>query len=62
MIRFPKEKALMLHRLMAKATGGSAGVRDEGLLESALDAPYAGFAGRNSTRQRKRKAPGWAMR
>ena len=32
MIRFSKEKILLLHRIMAQATGGSIGVRDEGLL------------------------------
>ena len=37
MIRFSKEKALLLHQLMAEATGGSVGVRDDGLLESALE-------------------------
>ena len=37
MIRFSKEKVLLLHQLMAEATGGSVGVRDEGLLESALE-------------------------
>ena len=45
MIRFSKEKILLLHRIMAQATGGSVGVRDEGLLESALDAAFSGFGG-----------------
>ena len=43
MIRFSKEKVLLLHQLMAEATGGSVGVRDEGLLESALESAFAGF-------------------
>lgn len=38
MIRFTKEKVLHLHRLMAEASGGSVGLRDEGLMESALEA------------------------
>lgn len=33
MIKFSKEKVLLLHRLIAEATGGSMGVRDEALLE-----------------------------
>ncbi len=37
MIKFSKEKVLLLHRIIAEATGGSIGVRDEGLLESALE-------------------------
>ena len=45
MIRFSKEKILLLHRIMAQATGGSIGVRDEGLLESALEAAFSGFGG-----------------
>lgn len=43
MIKLSKEKVLLLHRLMAQATGGSVGVRDEGLLESALESAFAGF-------------------
>ena len=45
MIRFSKEKVLLLHRIMAQATGGSVGVRDEGLLESALEAAFSEFGG-----------------
>lgn len=45
MIRFTKEKLLLLHQIMAQATGGSIGVRDEGLLESALEAAFSGFGG-----------------
>ena len=43
MIRFSKDKILLLHRLLAEATGGSIGVRDEGLLDSALESVFAGF-------------------
>ena len=45
MIRFSKEKVLLLHKLMAEATGGSIGLRDEGLLDSALEDIYATFDG-----------------
>ena len=45
MIKFSKDKALMLHKIMAEATGGSVGVRDEGLLESALESAFSGFGG-----------------
>ena len=45
MIRFSKEKILLLHQIMAQATGGSVGVRDEGLLESALETAFSGFGG-----------------
>jgi len=43
MIRFSREKVLLLHQLIAQATGGSMGVRDEALLESALESAFAGF-------------------
>ena len=46
MIRFSKEKVLLLHQIMAEATGGSVGVRDEGLLDSALEGVLAGFGDR----------------
>ena len=45
MIRFSKDKVLLLHQLIAPETGGSEGVRDEGLLESALEGVFATFGG-----------------
>lgn len=45
MIKLSKDKVLLLHKLMARETGGSIGLRDEGLLESALEAAFSGFGG-----------------
>lgn len=45
MIKFNSEKVKLLHQLMAEATGGSTGVRDEGLLDSALEGAFATFNG-----------------
>ena len=45
MIRFSKEKVKLLHKYLAEETGGSIGVRDEGLLESALESVSATFDG-----------------
>ena len=45
MIRFSREKVKLLHQLMAEATGGSVGVRDEGLLDSAIEGSFATFDG-----------------
>lgn len=45
MIKFSKEKVKLLHQLMAQATGGSVGLRDEGLLDSALESAFATFDG-----------------
>lgn len=43
MIRFSKEKVLLLHQILAQATGGSIGLRDEALLDAALENAFAGF-------------------
>ena len=45
MIRFSKDKVLLLHQLIAQETGGSVGIRDEGLLESALETAFSSFDG-----------------
>lgn len=45
MIKFNSEKVKLLHQLMAEATGGSVGVRDEGLLDSALEGAFVTFDG-----------------
>lgn len=45
MIKFSKDKVLLLHQMMAEATGGSVGVRDDDLLDSALENCFATFDG-----------------
>lgn len=35
----------MLHERLIEATGGSAGIRDEGMLDSALSNPFQSFGG-----------------
>lgn len=45
MIKFSKEKILLLHQVMAEATGGDIGVRDDDLLESAIENIFATFDG-----------------
>ena len=45
MITLTKEQVLMLHEQLIEATGGSKGIRDEGMLESALMNPYQSFGG-----------------
>lgn len=45
MIKFSKEKVLLLHKMIAQETGGSIGIRDEGLLESALEVAVPGSGG-----------------
>ena len=46
MTKFSKDKVLLLHQYIASETGGSVGLRDEGLLESALEGAFATFEGK----------------
>lgn len=45
MIKFSKDKVLLLHQMITQETGGSAGVRDLNLLDSALESAYSTFDG-----------------
>lgn len=45
MIKITLDKAQALHSLLIAETGGTEGLRDRGLLESALEAAFATFAG-----------------
>ncbi len=56
MIKFSVEKVKLLHQLMAQATGGSVGVRDEGLLDSALESAFATFGGEELYPSKEEKA------
>ena len=63
MIKFSKEKILLLHRILAEATGGGVGVRDEALLDSAIEAAFAGYGDREfySTKEEKGARLGYAL-
>lgn len=43
MKRLTKEQILLLHSALTRETGGSKELRDEGLLESALETPFQSF-------------------
>lgn len=43
MKKLTKEQVLMIHNELIRETGGSVGLRDEGLLDSALNVPFQGF-------------------
>lgn len=45
MKRLSKRHVILLHKQMLLETGGLDGIRDEGLLESALEAPFQVFSG-----------------
>ena len=63
MIKFSKEKVLLLHQLIAQETGGSIGVRDEGLLESALETAISSFDGQElyPTKEEKGAKLGYSL-
>lgn len=63
MIKFSKEKILLLHQVMAEATGGDVGVRDDALLESAIENIYATFDGIElySTKEEKAARLGYSL-
>ena len=43
MIRLSKPQIFLLHEQLIAETGGSSGLRDEGMLDSALNAPFQTF-------------------
>lgn len=45
MIRLTKEQIILLHSQLIQKTGGSDGIRDEKLLESAIKTPFQSFGG-----------------
>ena len=55
MIKLSKEKVLLLHQLIAEETGGSVGVRDVGLLESARIMHMPHLAAKSFIKPKKKK-------
>lgn len=47
MIILTKEQILLMHDQLIEETGGSKGLKDEGMLESALAAPFQSFDGKD---------------
>lgn len=56
MIKIPVEMAKLLHQLIAEETGGSIGIRDEGLLRSALESAFITFDGNELYPSKEEKA------
>ena len=56
MTKISKDKVLLLHQLMAEATGGAVGLRDDALLESAIENVYATFGGEELYPTKEEKA------
>ena len=56
MIKFSKEKVLLLHKLITKETGGDPDVRDLALLDSALESAFQTFDGKELYPTKEEKA------
>ena len=56
MKRLSKEQVIKIHSMLIDQTGGTDGIRDEGLLESALNAPFQTFNGEYIYKTIKAKA------
>ena len=56
MIRLRKEQVIKIHDMLIEQTGGSNEIRDEGLLGSALNAPFQTFDGEYIYKTVKAKA------
>ena len=46
MIKFTKERVLLIYQMIVNETGGEFGIRSEELLESAIEAPFQTFNGK----------------
>jgi len=57
MIRLSKSQVLLLHEQLVAETGGSPGLRDEGMLDSALNAPFQTFGGEDVYPSLQQQAP-----
>lgn len=56
MKRLSKEQVIKIHNILIEQTGGSNGIRDEGLLDSSLNAPFQTFDGEYIYKTVKAKA------
>ena len=63
MIKFSREKVLLLHQLIAEDTGGDPNVRDLNLLDSALNSAFQTFDGKElyPTKQEKAARIGYSL-
>ena len=61
MKRLSKEQILMLHSQLIEQTGGTVGVRDFNLLESAIETPFQNLAKKSYIQRFKQKVHVWAM-
>lgn len=61
MKKLTKRQIMMLHDELISETGGSDGLRDEGLLDSALNAPFQSYDGIDIFPSIQQKALVWGL-
>ena len=61
MMRLSKEQVLSLHRRLIEVTGGGDGIRDEGMLDSALSNPFQSFGMKNYIQVYRQKQHSFAL-
>lgn len=63
MIKFSKEKVLLLHKLITEETGGDPNIRDSRLLDSALESAFQTIDGKElyPTKEEKGARIGYAL-
>lgn len=63
MIKFSKEKILLLHKLITEETGGDPNIRDINLLDSALESAFQTFDGKElyPTKEEKGARIGYSL-
>ncbi len=63
MIKFSKEKVLLLHQIISQTTGGDPSLRDINLLDSALESAFQTFDGNElyPTKEEKAARIGYAL-
>ena len=63
MIKISSDKVKLLHQFLAEETGGAIGVRDEGLLNSAIEGIYQTFDGKElyPTKEEKGARLGYSL-
>lgn len=61
MILLNKEQIKHLHNKLIQETGGIDGIRDEGLLNSALSVPFQSFGGEDCIQLFRERRPDYVM-
>ena len=56
MIKFSRDKVLLLHQIISQATGGDPNLRDINLLDSALESAFLTFDGKELYPTKEEKA------